>query len=396
MYIAHSILVLHSGRAIAVNINIQIMRVFVRMRELINSNRELARRLNQLPARLDKKLTDHDQAIAAILSAIRELMNPPALKRRPIGFTADLEEEQKPQGKRRERAVTGISTSGARIFAARPCPVKKGVNPPRTPAFVDPAPRCSKEREKSMSRIKIGLSLAAAVTWIGSVQAQSLNPALAPGRNFDLAPFKLQTLDGHLQFKEVNPVDSYQDTFFFTDHTTGAMTFRVPSGAGHTKHSEYPRIELRERNSWRIGSHDGVRHIESMVFRVMSEPQTGKLIFAQIHGEKTGGSEALKMRWSHGEISMATKKHYGDTEERIELLSGLSLGAVIECRIELQDEALTVSARSGDSTATRTFSYDAQSWKDIPVYFKAGNYSQDKIADGSSATVAIERLEVRR
>jgi hypothetical protein len=82
--------VLHSSRAIAVNI--QIMRVFVRMRELINSNRELARRLNELEARLDKKLTDHDQAIAAILSAIRELMHPPAPKRRPIGFTADLED----------------------------------------------------------------------------------------------------------------------------------------------------------------------------------------------------------------------------------------------------------------------------------------------------------------
>lgn len=84
--------VLNSSRAIAVNI--QIMRVFVRMRELINSNRELARRLNELEARLDKKLTDHDQAIAAILSAIRELMSPPAPKRRPIGLTADLEEKR--------------------------------------------------------------------------------------------------------------------------------------------------------------------------------------------------------------------------------------------------------------------------------------------------------------
>jgi hypothetical protein len=80
--------VLRSDRAIAVNI--QIMRVFVRMRDLINANRELARRLSELEARLDKKLTTHAQAIAAILSAIRELMHPPPPKRRPIGFTADL------------------------------------------------------------------------------------------------------------------------------------------------------------------------------------------------------------------------------------------------------------------------------------------------------------------
>jgi DNA-binding PadR family transcriptional regulator len=80
--------VLKSNRAIAVNI--QIMRAFVRMRELLASNKELAHRLDELEARLEKKLATHDQAIVAILSAIRKLMHPPAPSRRPIGFTADL------------------------------------------------------------------------------------------------------------------------------------------------------------------------------------------------------------------------------------------------------------------------------------------------------------------
>jgi hypothetical protein len=80
--------VLASERAIAVNI--QIMRAFVRMREMLSSNRELARRFAQLEARLDK----HDEAITAILSAIRQLMNPPVPKRRGIGFTADLSEKR--------------------------------------------------------------------------------------------------------------------------------------------------------------------------------------------------------------------------------------------------------------------------------------------------------------
>ena len=84
--------VLNSKRAIAVNI--EIMRAFVKLRELLGSNKELARRLNELEARLDERLTEHDEAIVAILSAIRQLMNPPAPKRRPIGFTADF--EQKP------------------------------------------------------------------------------------------------------------------------------------------------------------------------------------------------------------------------------------------------------------------------------------------------------------
>jgi hypothetical protein len=80
--------VLGSKRAIA--INIEIMRAFVKLRELLTSNKELARQFGELEVRLEKKLTAHDEAIAAILSAIRQLMNPPHPKRRGIGFTADL------------------------------------------------------------------------------------------------------------------------------------------------------------------------------------------------------------------------------------------------------------------------------------------------------------------
>jgi hypothetical protein len=84
--------VLNSDRAIAVNI--QIMRAFVQLRGLLASNQELARRFAQLEARIDKKLSAHDEAITAILSAIRQLMNPPAQKRRGIGFTANLDHDK--------------------------------------------------------------------------------------------------------------------------------------------------------------------------------------------------------------------------------------------------------------------------------------------------------------
>ena len=80
--------VLNSPRAVAMGV--YVVRAFVKLRELLASNKELARRLDELEARIEKKLAIHDEAIAAILSAIRQLMNPPAPKRRPIGFTADL------------------------------------------------------------------------------------------------------------------------------------------------------------------------------------------------------------------------------------------------------------------------------------------------------------------
>ncbi len=79
----------------AVDMSVYVVRAFVQLREMLSSNRELARRFAQLETRLDKKLTEQDRAIGAILSAIRELMEPklPVPKRRAIGFTADIDEQ---------------------------------------------------------------------------------------------------------------------------------------------------------------------------------------------------------------------------------------------------------------------------------------------------------------
>ena len=85
--------VLNSPRA--VEMGIYVVRAFLRLREMLASNAELARRFAQLEARLEKKLAAHDEAIAAILSAIRQLMNPASPARRPIGFTADLSDKEK-------------------------------------------------------------------------------------------------------------------------------------------------------------------------------------------------------------------------------------------------------------------------------------------------------------
>jgi hypothetical protein len=83
--------VLNSPRA--VEMGIYVVRAFVQLRELLTSNKDLARRLDQLEARIEKKLAAHDDAIAAMLSTIRQLMSPPAPKRRGIGFTANVEGE---------------------------------------------------------------------------------------------------------------------------------------------------------------------------------------------------------------------------------------------------------------------------------------------------------------
>lgn len=72
--------VLNSDRAIRVNI--QIMRVFVRMREMVATHKELARRLSEM----EEHLKDHDEQIQAIFEAIQQLVAPPERPRKKIGF----------------------------------------------------------------------------------------------------------------------------------------------------------------------------------------------------------------------------------------------------------------------------------------------------------------------
>ena len=83
--------ILNSPRA--VEMSVYVVRAFVNLREVLSTNRELARRFEQLESRLDSKLTEHDEAIAAILSAIRELMRPRDPPRRGIGFTAKMADD---------------------------------------------------------------------------------------------------------------------------------------------------------------------------------------------------------------------------------------------------------------------------------------------------------------
>jgi phosphatidylglycerophosphatase A len=74
--------VLNSDRA--VEMSIFVVRAFVRMREVLTSNRELAKRLDEL----EKRVTGHDEVLANLVAAIRQLLEAPAEEKpkRQIGF----------------------------------------------------------------------------------------------------------------------------------------------------------------------------------------------------------------------------------------------------------------------------------------------------------------------
>jgi len=74
--------VLNSERAIEVNI--AIMRAFVRLRQILSTHKDLAAKLEKM----ENKLAEHDQHFQVVFEAIRHLMAPPppSAKRRRIGF----------------------------------------------------------------------------------------------------------------------------------------------------------------------------------------------------------------------------------------------------------------------------------------------------------------------
>jgi hypothetical protein len=67
---------------VAVEASVRVVRAFVRLREMLSSNRELAQKL----AELERKFEGHDAALRNLFEAIRQLLMPPKPSRHKIGF----------------------------------------------------------------------------------------------------------------------------------------------------------------------------------------------------------------------------------------------------------------------------------------------------------------------
>jgi hypothetical protein len=156
-------------------------------------------------------------------------------------------------------------------------------------------------------------------------------------------------------------------------------------------------VELRAKRDFTLGSAFDIA--QSGDAYILQNPQTKAIIFAQIHGDKSGGSELLKLRWDNGSLEAGTKEHYGAPERRTTLLTGVELGQKISYTIKAQGMGagmnLQIRVSAGGRESTRTFAFPAAGWSDVALYFKAGNYNQSSSSDGGTAIVAYGALEIR-
>jgi hypothetical protein len=75
----------------AVEMSVYVVRAFGHLKQLLASNTQLAKRLDELEGRITSRLGMQDAAIAGILRTLRQLATPASSRRRRIGFTAPLD-----------------------------------------------------------------------------------------------------------------------------------------------------------------------------------------------------------------------------------------------------------------------------------------------------------------
>lgn len=82
---------LNSARAIEVSV--YVVRAFIRLRQTLAAHKDLAKKLDDLERKTEALASKHDNLATEtnaqfreVIEALRQLMSPPATKRRPIGF----------------------------------------------------------------------------------------------------------------------------------------------------------------------------------------------------------------------------------------------------------------------------------------------------------------------
>ena len=90
----------------AVEVSVYVVRAFVRLRELVTSHRDLAKRLDELEHTTEALAMQHESfsrntknQLKQVFDALRELMTPPDPPKRPIGFVIEDKASKKAENK---------------------------------------------------------------------------------------------------------------------------------------------------------------------------------------------------------------------------------------------------------------------------------------------------------
>ncbi|AIC23326.1 MULTISPECIES: polysaccharide lyase family 7 protein [Pseudomonas] len=198
----------------------------------------------------------------------------------------------------------------------------------------------------------------------------------------DLATWNLSIPEGSPPATIDTPklVDGFKDQYFHSD--TGTLFFWSPVTGSRTANAIYPRSELRETyangtlKNWTYPEADNLLYATLAVNQV---PSTGKIVIGQIHAYNST-KPLVKVEYQYktttqsGNIVAKVRMHPDDADSRVIIVAeNVPLDREFSYLIHLSPGgALGVSAAG--------YQWDTQissTWRDKPLYFKAGVYVQD-------------------
>ncbi|GAA3539775.1 polysaccharide lyase family 7 protein [Amycolatopsis ultiminotia] len=216
--------------------------------------------------------------------------------------------------------------------------------------------------------------------------AAALDPGAPPGSNFDLSAWELQEPVGEpgkpTTISASRLGDGFQDKYFYTDSTDGSMTFWDPENGVTTPNSHYPRAELREMTSTGEAASWPVSGTHRLTASVDVSEVPDHVCVGQIHlAEGSGSTKPLVelYYYANGDIKMGVEDS-PDGGQTQHPMGNVPLGQKWSYEISLTGGDTIGLVLDGKQT---TWPLDS-SFKDYPMYFKAGNYNQ---STSSSSTV---------
>jgi len=241
---------------------------------------------------------------------------------------------------------------------------------------------------------QVGSAAAAQVTSEGhlatasAAAAAALNPAVAPGGNFNLSVWSLQLPIGSpgapttIQPAQLKGANGYTNpSYFWTDKNDGSMTFWDPEAGVTTPNSSYARTELREMNAngsaadWALTG----THRLSATLRIVSV--TKSVCVGQIHLGSGGTSTKplLELYYApNGDITLGTENSPAGGQTR-HPVGNVALGQQWSYVIAIVGGRINLTINGTTTTYPIPSSFNP-----YRQYFKAGDYNQSSSSSTSN------------
>jgi len=216
--------------------------------------------------------------------------------------------------------------------------------------------------------------------------AFSLSTGCAPGGNFDLSHWELQLPIGNpgapqtIPSSQLQGCQGFQDQYFDTDKSTGAMAMEVPgspasAGCVTTAHSLHCRTELREVDAsgrlfnWNPNAQTNKLSAE---LTVVTAATGGGIVVGQIHIDDSISSKPVCELYynANGDLAVGVQKSRTGSQNTQVVIGNVPVGQKFSYLIQYEKGALSVSINNGTPHG-----FDTSGLSSPQSYFKVGNYN---------------------